>query len=615
MYLSKAIIEGYKNFINKFEIEFTKGLNIIVGENATGKTGIINAIRMILKEDEYGYLPVSDRDFHTPFQESNQSANNFTINAEFGEMDSSEKIVFLPWLNKEENATLNLIVENKTNFQGKYQKVLWGGMSKASIFEQELFDFIHCIYLPPLRDAEAKLTEGKGSRLARLIKNINKAKIEDAKKTGKRLSVEEAVSKFNKTLIEDNEISKANKLIKEKLEEALGKVFGQETQIQFSNQNFNRIIENLRLLFFPMIGQTNPTFRSLEENSLGYNNIIYLATVLAELGNDGEQNNALLKILLIEEPEAHLHPQLQIQLLKYLEQIANEKNIQIIITTHSPVLASSVSIDRLIHLSTQKEKTVAIPIHKCGLKPESTNFINRWLDATKSTLLFAKGVILVEGIAEALLLPELAKQILKNEPTLPDSLEEAGVSVINMNGIYFKHFMQIFCNLEPNDTNSLSLPIRCAGITDNDPKQDKPTPDNCEESTNPAKAIVETAKQSEFSRLFFSPLKTFEYDLSFENNNLTNVAKVLKENWSTDGPIKISLEALSKKNLNASTLDNEKASDCAELLERISDSQYIGKGLFAQLLADELKEGKISLTIPNYLKQAVLWACGGHIDE
>lgn len=274
MYLNKVFIEGYKNFTDKFEIEFSKGLNIIVGENATGKTGIINAIRMILKEDEYGYLPVSDRDFHTPFKEPHQSANNFTINAQFGDMNSNEKIVFLPWLNKEENVILSLKVENKTNFQGKYRKNLWGGMSKASIFEQELFDFIHCVYLPPLRDAEAKLTEGRGSRLARLIKNINKIDVEKAKKTGTRLDIEEAVFEFNKELMNNDKISKANILIKKKLEEALGTVFGQETQIQFSNQNFNRIIENLRLLFFPMIGQTDQTFRALDENSLGYNNII-----------------------------------------------------------------------------------------------------------------------------------------------------------------------------------------------------------------------------------------------------------------------------------------------------------------------------------------------------
>ena len=82
-------------------------------------------------------------------------------------------------------------------------------------------------------------------------------------------------------------------------------------------------------------------------------------------------------------------------------------------------------------------------------------------------MLFAKGIILVEGIAEAMLLPELAKIVLHDCDKLPKTLEDGGVSVINMNGIYFKHFMQLFADLNKN--GSKSIPVRCAGITDNDP--------------------------------------------------------------------------------------------------------------------------------------------------
>jgi len=626
MYLSCLSIEGYKNFGEKFKINFSKGLNVIVGENASGKTGIIDAVRMLLREDEFGYFPINHKDFHSPFDDPDSVVGQFIINAEFSGMTPEEQVAFLPWLNKEYKALLNLSVENKPNPRGRYNKSIWGGMSKASMFEQELFDFLHCVYLPPLRDAEAKLTEGRGSRLARLIKNLNKTKIDNKRKTGQLLDLEKKVAKFNSGLLENEEISKANEQIRERLEKALGNVFGQQTQIQFSDQSFNRIIENLRLLFFPQVGISGVKFRSLEENSLGYNNIIYLATVLAELS---EGNNEYLKILLIEEPEAHLHPQLQIKLLDYLQKITEQSNLQIIVTTHSPVLASSVPINSLIHLSCIDKNTKSIPLRNCGLNMSSVNFVNRWLDATKSTLLFSKGVILVEGIAEALLIPALAKKILEENTELPiNSLEEAGIAVINMNGIYFRHFMPLFCNLEGNDAEDLNIPIRCAGLTDRDPKGlnegetgdakaegFKPYSSNMGESANPALGLISELDQVENVKLFHSPLKTLEYDLLFEGNNIQALIKLLCKNLQVDArQVKKGFISTYRK-YSTDVDEKEKANDVYDVYKKIASSHYMGKGLFAQILADALDRNKITIKIPQYITDAIIWVCGGAESE
>jgi predicted ATP-dependent endonuclease of OLD family len=182
MYLRELQIEGYKGFMEPFSISLQKGLNVIVGENASGKTAIIDAIRLILRENEFGHAPVNESDFYRAFDRSPKSAQAFRLRAGFADLSETEHVAFLPWSDVNGDASLTLIVDNKQNHRGNYKRTLWGGVSQASMFEWELFDSINCVYLPPLRDAEARLSEGKSSRLARLLKNLQRRAIQEAKK-------------------------------------------------------------------------------------------------------------------------------------------------------------------------------------------------------------------------------------------------------------------------------------------------------------------------------------------------------------------------------------------------------------------------------------------------
>lgn len=624
MFVQRLQIEGYKNFGAPFTIDFGKGLNVLVGENAVGKSAIIDAIRSLLLDDDFERKPISDTDFYLAFVEDKERAASFKIECFFDDMSKVQQVAFLPWTDIHGRATLTLLVENKQNSRGRFKRLLWGGASRASMFEGELFDKIDCIYLPPLRDAEAKLREGRSSRLARLLKNMST-------RTHGRDADDPIVAKvesFNKEIASDSNLSivKANMLIRERLVEAIGGVFGQDTHIKFTPAEFGRIVESLRLFFFPKAHSKvdERMFRSLEENSLGYNNLLYVATVLAELS--GAKDEISFRTLLIEEPEAHLHPQLQTRLLKYLEKAAADHSVQIIVTTHSPVLASAASLDSLIHLSRRKTEEEynykAVPLHSCGLSKKSKQFVSRWLDVTKSTLLFARGVILVEGIAEAMLLPELARRVLEaynseqQEATskLPQSLEDAGVAVINMNGIYFKHFMQFFCNLT-NVCNS-NIPIRCSGFTDKDPPKDsKPTPSYPGDAKNPVLDEIAAINRSQWARLYCNKLKTFEYDLAFEaDDNRKVMIQSLIELWPSEkeGGVTDELKKLQGKELET---DDDRANVASEILRRIDDSGNVGKGLFAQTLADKLQDCTIPFSIPQYINSGIIWACGGDQDD
>ncbi|WP_028300671.1 ATP-dependent nuclease [Oceanospirillum beijerinckii] len=645
MYLSTLNIEGFRCFKNEFEIQLTDSLNVIVGENGAGKTAIISAIRQLFHDSESGRYSITSDDFFTPFT-NEQSATSLSISAEFDGLNVEKKVAFLPWIGTSDTALLNLQAENK-EIRGRFKKIIWGGRSKSSQFDPELLDLIQCIYLPPLRDAESKLSNGRQSRLSKLLKALNRKQLKQCRTEDKLHPLEAKLKDFNSSLAEDDalSISDANKLITTNLTKAIGHHFGQQTSIQFAESDFTKIAERLTLLFFPdMSSQDRELFRELNQNSLGYNNLLYIASILAELTfDDKDEEQPLFKLLLIEEPEAHLHPQLQVRLLNHLKSVAEEnKNVQVIVTTHSTVLASSVELESIIHLS-KSPNPIATPLKACGLPTTSSQFINRWLDVTKSNLLFAGGVILVEGIAEQMIIPTLAKIVLKDQEIGRKSLEDLGVSTINLNGIYFRHFMQLYCNIEnpdnPEERNiGENIPVKCAGITDLDPpkKIPKEVPDpekegetktihedfipfdgNIKSGTNHALKLVNSINKSTNARLFVSKYKTLEYDLAMEGNNAALMSYIITSLWPEPktGQSTIIEEFKKMSTIDWTTKTRKEVAEAAhQILKRIDDDN-IGKGMFAQVMTDKIQREHVDFAVPEYIKKAILWASSSNNTE
>lgn len=599
MYISSISFKGYKNSKETSLIHLNKGLNVLLGENGSGKTTVINALRLLLRESEAVYNFSGD-DLYWSLDKKFH-ADETEIDATFSELTEDEKIVFMTWCDADFNARLHLKTSENKSRPDSYKRKYWGGRAEMGAFEEDTFDKIECVYLPPLRDAEVKLSSGRRSRLAYVLKRQYAAAESEA--------LENKVKEFNTGIaVGESKIKDARDKINKKIEQSLGAKLGQSVNLQFSETSFNRIIENIRMVFFPHAGESSvEKFRDLATNSLGYNNLLYIATVFSELDLLKEKDG--FTAILIEEPEAHLHPQLQVKFIKYIQELSESSpNAQIIITTHSPVLASSVKLDKLIHIKDGNGNISAATLSRKNFGDGiSKDYVERWLDVTKSTMLFSRGVILVEGIAESLIVPEIAENVLSEynkahpEEKAANSLEEAGVSIININGINFRNFMKLFGNFD--NSSGDCIPILCAGVTDCDPGSDIfPKKAGEYESKNPIRKYIAEINATDSLRLYVSPLKTFEYDMAIQN--IVLCASALKEVLKNEtGDIAAEIDGIIARHTDA-VVENCLADDARTVYERI---EKVGKGIYAYALASKIDE---SFVVPDYIRQAVLWVCG-----
>ncbi|TAL80605.1 MAG: ATP-dependent endonuclease, partial [Bacteroidetes bacterium] len=340
-------------------------------------------------------------------------------------------------------------------------------------------------------------------------------------------------------------------------------------------------------------------------NGLGYNNLIYMSLLLAKMQVDSDgsylgSNAKVFPILAIEEPEAHLHPSMQYKFLKFLRENKdkNKRARQIFITTHSTNLTAAVSLDELICLYPINENlSVGYPgkvFTSDDIGKKSKAYVQRFLDATKSDMLFAQKVILVEGLSEQILVPVFAKYLGKK-------LEDEHITVISVGGRYFDHFLKLFDTPNPN-----TIPKKLACITDRDPERKNKIKGysqkiypfelhlddaNYEYKINASEQI--TLYQSHSNIRFFSQDsskgKTFEYDIVLHNPG----AKLILTDSLSNKP---ELEELFQMYKDQKTL--------TELIEKLRSSEENDKiieGINANILFNE-EEKKKALLASRYLK-------------
>ncbi len=588
MYLSNIKLWNFRKFGLDGEIDLTKphldlnltkGLNVIIGENDSGKTAIIDAVKLVLKTHSYEYIRVDDKDFY-------KESNRFRIELKFEDLKPEEAKNFTEWLGwtgsgEEAKPFLKLNYDVKRQADKIIPTDIKAGVDEEGyLLSAETKDYFKATYLKPLRDAENELIAKRNSRLSQILLGDEafKGKEKDNDLVHIFSSLKADLENYFNG-IDNTGQSKATegKQIKDKIDGYIESFYGKDSKTEFeaTSNDIKSILEKLTL---SLKDEPNP--------GLGTLNRLFMA---AELLHLTKSNWTGLRLGLVEELEAHLHPQAQMQVI---EAFQKQKDIQLILTTHSPNLASKLNLENLIICN----KGNAFPMGDTYTKLDKDDymFLEKFLDTTKANLFFAKGVILVEGWAEEILLPSLAKAIGIN-------LTEKGVSIVNIGHTGFDHYAKIYLRqVEPN----MNIPV--AVITDSDIREYERREDDFVKRNAKDVQIETQTKLADINRksennvkYFLAPNWTLEYSL-FKSTSLTtvfqNAVKGIhkRTDWDTNFE-----KALAEKLINKGLKKTVIAYQMANIIDK-----DIGKAIQTIQILDEIND-----TV-NYLVKAIKYATG-----
>lgn len=469
MILTELRIENFRMFgegDNALAMPIRPGLTAIIGENDSGKTAVIDALRLALGTRDQDFLRVDESDFH---QDGSSRGSEIRIRCRFEHLTLDDCRDFLEYLTYEEKngekapaLYLNWKAVEKTTRSGRkrvWYEVRSGVAGDGPVIDPACRESLFTTYLRPLRDAERALASGRGSRLSQILQNTKEIRdygcdYEFTLPPEKypELSVLGIGTLADSLLSKHKGVQDAHNRLNDEYLRNLS--FSDDPLKGHISVSSSRGDDNARLRQllekFELELRDEDTWTVPRKRGLGSNNLLFIACELLLAGPDGDG----LPLLLIEEPEAHLHPQRQLRLMQFLQKHANPdlsdgQGIQIIVTTHSPNLASVIDLDNLVLMHNGKAYSLAYG--QTGLRKSDYGFLKRFLDVTKANLFFARGVIIVEGDAENILLPTLAS-------LLGRDLTEYGVSIVNVGGTGLRRFARIFLRKDTERNEDISLP-------------------------------------------------------------------------------------------------------------------------------------------------------------
>ena len=686
MFISKIKINNFRNF-KKEEILFNEGVNIIIGHNNAGKTNLIKALALVLDYQGTKRLDVDDFNKFTSLAELKLSSPriSITVTINKGTAEEPDDLVTIGnWLTKLESTYEAMLTYEfflpekefpdyikaiteisdtdpksmdkawkiiKHDFIRLYTYKIWGGDTSAqNVADGESLQKFDFQFLDAIRDVERDMLTGRNTLLKDVFNFFMDYEIKslpDVCKSKTEKDVEIKQKQVDFTEKADVLIALIQQRMKEGKKQILSYAEGTGATFNNAEPNFEGSISDVEMFsFLKLIIEYNTGIKvPATHNGLGYNNLIFMSLLLAKMQVDSDvsymrSNSKVFAILAIEEPEAHLHPAMQYKFLKFLKENKSKKKVrQVFVTTHSTHITSAVSLNEIICLHNENGITsVGYPGLVFPSDNKSKKYVQRFLDATKSDMLFAQKVLLVEGLAEQLLISILAQYMGK-------SLEENHIAVINVGGRYFDHFLYLF-----DSTKQFTVQKKIACITDRDPESKAKTDSkfrkcypyefNQDNTTYDYKINQNSNKypiSSHPNITFFSQDeikgKTFEYDLILHNPTLellitdsmssqTEIKDlmVLYENGNPIVDYNTKLRVTKENKRIIDGINTNSSWDDIDKKKAIIASRYlnsVGKGenaleLFYVLSENLEKKGTAEykdFDVPCYIKNAIEWIC------
>ena len=603
MYINRLVIKNFRN-LKEIDVSLESGLTCVVGENNSGKTNLLVALRLVLDANLHNYhRTLTEEDFSNGVNYS--KPQQIFIGVELVDLydeNDDEKVKELAlaqeWAIENDvarvcyrfrpNAAIRQAIESGEQdgtglsiVDYEYEMV-GGAVTDDNGDLKDLNDIkwdddfqvfvkigrlsaLRVFFLPAIRNVEEDLRRSTTSPLGKLLDVID---IPENKK-------EELVDKVKKA----NDLLSGQPVIKElasdinaSFEDSVGSTFKMDVGLGMASPTFASIVRSLRVLLSGQgIVEADPSL-----NGLGLNNVLYISMLMTYFEKRTKQDNTAGQLLLIEEPEAHLHPQLQRVLFGRLL----SKEGQIVATSHSTHITSRAKLENLLILTQENTglTTACRPATTPEVEEGDIGDLERYLDATKSVLLFARRVILVEGMSEVFLLPCLVKEVMKID------LEEYGVSIVPVYGVHFDSYLKLFV--------AKGIRKKCAVVTDGDLK---PSDASGEDHTEFPRIDDLKEYENKFVKIF-NCKSTFERAIALPKN-LRVFSKAAKEL----GAKNVSKELLDFYINSINLTDKEKEQASKKVL---NTAKRFGKARFAQIASKYATYAKV---LPHYITEAVEW--------
>ena len=542
---------------------------VIVGENKVGKSNFLFALRLILDPSLSELERFLNIDDFWDGLGTNKIGSTIKISIDVDNINSSETM-------------LSVLADGLVNVATYTAKITYEFKPRDGIQNPTINDYEYNTYLGnntenfiprsfrrclqmelfhALRDCERELKNSNSSPIRAFLDDVSENLTEQQK-----ISIASGFEQTQGALDAVPSLDNIAVNINNMLETIVGTNHVTQVNLKLAPQDINKLVRSLQLLI-------DGGLRTISQASTGSSNILFLTLKLLKLQHSIQQGEQEFTFLAIEEPEAHLHPHIQRLLFDYFYN--SEANLNTILTTHSPHIASSAPLQSLIvfkeHSNGALSSTAGYSLANSTLSPIDIEDMSRYLTVTRGEMLFARGVILVEGDAEEFLIPELANK-------LGYELDKKGISICSVAGTNFAPYVKFlnsigtpFTIITDRDPLNLLVPL---GITRIDKLLELIVPAYRADVNPEAKIILMGQAQGIFTNtqtleteLINSPvLKTIVCDILLEEHGDRQRVGPIIESWK----------------------NNQEPVDMAALLRYI---QEIGKGRFAKRLSNRLPAG------------------------